>query len=403
MKMIASDRSALCPLQQGIAVLALAGAAGAQSINIDFGAAAGSPPADYAAAGLAGAWNTIDAPIQDPIPDSFGPYSLVDLKGNPTGATVTVITAVGTFGPLQGAVPAPEGSDAQLLLDGFGGFSPDISQHVHFAGLAAGTYRVITYTWDWPVQLYAMAAFVDGSSLVQTVGGPWTGAHVLAVTHMSHTIDVTDGTVQIELVGAGPGSFFNGTNIIQGVQLWKIDEPLPCPADIAPGKGDGSVSVIDLLTVINHWGEPGGVADVNSDGMVNVSDLLLVIAAWGPCPGTTIVSCGEPDLGDCYGAHVAPGCSEPDCCSAICALDPFCCSISWDAICAGLANLRGSCSRGIHPNCGNPASGSCFESGDLLPGCDNPQCCAAVCIIDAFCCDFGWDSMCASHAADVCN
>ncbi|MBC8523417.1 hypothetical protein H8D29_05770 [PVC group bacterium] len=53
----------------------------------------------------------------------------------------------------------------------------------------------------------------------------------------------------------------------------------PCPADI---NGDSSVTVSDLLTVIDQWGTSGS-ADINSDGIVDVSDLLEIVGSWGPC------------------------------------------------------------------------------------------------------------------------
>ena len=68
----------------------------------------------------------------------------------------------------------------------------------------------------------------------------------------------------------------------------------PCPADIAPGSGNGIVNVDDLLAVINSWGAcanpnacPADVAPFGppqGDDVVNVDDLLAVINAWGPCP-----------------------------------------------------------------------------------------------------------------------
>jgi hypothetical protein len=57
-----------------------------------------------------------------------------------------------------------------------------------------------------------------------------------------------------------------------------------CPADIVP---DGNVNVIDLLAVLEWWGDcpPGGpcLADLNGDLVVNVLDLLALLDAWGPC------------------------------------------------------------------------------------------------------------------------
>ena len=44
---------------------------------------------------------------------------------------------------------------------------------------------------------------------------------------------------------------------------------------------DGTVGVLDLLSVINAWGVCDGCPqDINCDGLVNVSDLLEVIAQW---------------------------------------------------------------------------------------------------------------------------
>ena len=46
---------------------------------------------------------------------------------------------------------------------------------------------------------------------------------------------------------------------------------------------DGCVNVIDLLIVIDQWGQTDSPADINGDGIVNVSDLLNVVDNWEPC------------------------------------------------------------------------------------------------------------------------
>ena len=59
-----------------------------------------------------------------------------------------------------------------------------------------------------------------------------------------------------------------------------IDE-IFCAGDIT---GDGSVSIADLLVVIEQWGTCAGCsADIDENNVVNVNDLLLVVEAWGPC------------------------------------------------------------------------------------------------------------------------
>jgi hypothetical protein len=59
-----------------------------------------------------------------------------------------------------------------------------------------------------------------------------------------------------------------------------------------------------------------------------------------------------PGLGDsdCCEDHATPGCSDPVCESLICGMDPFCCSVEWDILCASLAESEPSCAN----NCLDP-------------------------------------------------
>jgi hypothetical protein len=50
-----------------------------------------------------------------------------------------------------------------------------------------------------------------------------------------------------------------------------------------------------------------------------------------------------------------------------------------------------------------PSDSDCCTSHYPDPGCDDPDCEAAVCAIDAFCCEQYWDSGCAELAMDVCD
>jgi hypothetical protein len=386
-----------------MSLLALSGEAPGQSLNIDLGPEAGVPSPSYAGAGLRGMWNAITAHSDFPPPPVFGPFALVGLNGQPTGATISLSNTVGTFDVTQ--PPPPESDDARLMFDGLLGYSPDISQNIEIHGLNNGLYRVITHTWAWPTELYAMVVFVTGSDVVQPVGGPWPGQLTVGVTTMVHVVEVVDGTIELEIVGAGPGAFFNGNNIIQGLQLWKIDEPLPCPADIAP-KGDGNqtVDVDDLFAVIAAWGQADGVEDINMDGTVDIDDLFVVVGAYGPCPTAKPGKCGDPSLGSCYEPHNSGGCIDEFCCQAICASDPFCCDVAWDELCAGFANLSPPGCGGLHPNCGNPNGGDCFETvNPIQPGCIDETCCDMICAFDPFCCTYGWDSLCVQEASAMCD
>jgi hypothetical protein len=47
--------------------------------------------------------------------------------------------------------------------------------------------------------------------------------------------------------------------------------------------------------------------------------------------------CGGPGSGDCCVASSTPYCEDSDCCSTVCAIDPYCCDTAWDSICASEA------------------------------------------------------------------
>ncbi len=105
--------------------------------------------------------------------------------------------------------------------------------------------------------------------------------------------------------------------------------------------------------------------------------------------------CGNPDAGSCFEEHATPFCNDVECCTIVCAIDPFCCQNSWDGQCVGEAQE-------FCAGCGDPDAGSCFENNGT-PGCNDPECCAIVCDADPFCCKVFWDGLCADEAADLCG
>jgi hypothetical protein len=112
------------------------------------------------------------------------------------------------------------------------------------------------------------------------------------------------------------------------------------------------------------------------------------------------VNCGgggcPGEGGDCFIANGTPGCDDVECCEAVCAADPFCCDTAWDQLCADQAFAL--C--GGNPAC--PGDGSCFFANGS-PGCDDVACCNTVCAADPFCCDVEWDQLCADQANDLCG
>jgi hypothetical protein len=125
-------------------------------------------------------------------------------------------------------------------------------------------------------------------------------------------------------------------------------------------------------------------------------DLTCVALADETCTGL----CGSSVAGDCQVPHAAPGCRDTECCDAVCAADPTCCSVTWDASCALIAG--GACSGGEPVECGLPELGSCIAP-HTNPGCEYAFCCKVVCGIDPSCCSQSWDIVCATLGLSYCS
>lgn len=147
-----------------------------------------------------------------------------------------------------------------------------------------------------------------------------------------------------------------------------------------------------------------------------------------PMPGGIAGGVCNTSTNDCCAPspNGTPGCNDPTCCSQICAQDAFCCSVSWDGLCSGAATAQceacgagGACADAVCPpgatqeveQCGEDLNGGCNAPGGAssccaahaTPGCDDPDCQAAVCAQDAFCCDVQWDGLCSGAAAQLCG
>ena len=158
-----------------------------------------------------------------------------------------------------------------------------------------------------------------------------------------------------------------------------------CPGDF---NLDNIRNGADLGLMLGAWGN-GGCTDIDGNGITDGGDLGLLLGGWGLCP-----ACGDPASGGCLSAHPEPGCADPDCCESVCVIDPACCSVGWDASCAGLA--RKTCTEG----CGDPEAGPC-NSSHMSPGCSDAECCNAVCELLPRCCTEGWDEACVEFADNL--
>jgi hypothetical protein len=114
------------------------------------------------------------------------------------------------------------------------------------------------------------------------------------------------------------------------------------------------------------------------------------------CSDFDTSDCSEYD-GDCCSPSPSPGCQDPQCSAAVCAINPFCCDIAWDTTCVDAALGEVAC-QGVGGSC--PPLGDCCVAS-AIPGCDDPECTDAVCDLRAECCTEQWNGSCAGAAADL--
>jgi hypothetical protein len=116
------------------------------------------------------------------------------------------------------------------------------------------------------------------------------------------------------------------------------------------------------------------------------------------CPHSACVQGGALNVAACSYTNAT-------CVSTLCALDPFCCSTSWDSICAGETKNATYCPTGVAaPN--NVYSCACAHSycvtGVALSATCDP-CVKAICAADSFCCTTSFDSICQNEVNSICH
>ena len=104
----------------------------------------------------------------------------------------------------------------------------------------------------------------------------------------------------------------------------------------------------------------------------------------GSCPQTRPNACCETSSG--------PGCSNPDLQAQVCAADPYCCNVRWDSICVSEVESLGL---------GLCDSTCCEPQPFASPGCDDAGVQACVCAADPYCCGTSWDSICANEVESL--
>ncbi|MFO0829475.1 MAG: hypothetical protein U0572_15160 [Phycisphaerales bacterium] len=178
----------------------------------------------------------------------------------------------------------------------------------------------------------------------------------------------------------------------------------------------GTSSITACLTPGTYWIV---VAPTSYSGFPcgsGFNDYSISLSCNGFCTPPT---CGSPETGNCFEPTGSPFCSDVTCCETVCGYNPFCCDVAWDVTCVAeantycvscdLPNVPGAvreaerCGEDTNGGCNIPLIGSsscCDPVGG--PGCDDPACEQAVCSYDSFCCEVGWDAVCASYTPILC-
>ena len=130
-----------------------------------------------------------------------------------------------------------------------------------------------------------------------------------------------------------------------------------------------------------------------------VQACLFSLVVFAIASRTPTAEGGCPGSGDCCAIHAGSGCDDFECCSAVCEAEFFCCFLDWTGDCVSWANDL----------CGNLCSASaCPGTGDCCqahasPGCSNALCCDQVCTENSTCCSSQWSSACATLATQICD
>jgi hypothetical protein len=94
------------------------------------------------------------------------------------------------------------------------------------------------------------------------------------------------------------------------------------------------------------------------------------------------------------------------CATLLCAQDPYCCNSAWDATCVGeVASIcNQSCTAKPPPSEAGPstcAHASCATGAALASDCE--PCVAQLCALDPYCCGVEWDATCVGEVGAICG
>lgn len=253
------------------------------------------------------------------------------------GETVVLVPYGGLFNPLghvavtfenvsgdDHATVSVSHAEANLHPDGAGFLNLGHTITLE-TSLAAGQFRAILMI---PLRLEDLGG-ADPLHQDLTFFDPVAVSWALAVSANATASLGSAGPIGDRVVVNGPGNWTIGDELGDYGVFWRptrgmglvwavvdragefgIGSP-SCPADCRQSP-DGVVGIVDLLTLLNRWGQAagGGPCDLDYNQAVAAADLVAMLEAWGPCappkPVSSDLDPAVPGLGGLPGLAGMP-------------------------------------------------------------------------------------------------
>jgi len=175
---------------------------------------------------------------------------------------------------------------------------------------------------------------------------------------------------------------------------------MACGGTAGPLPGTASCETFDSFTF--RWtADCTMTAPRSMFTMLVVPSIGRSLAAGGHVLSSAEISCGSHDK--CTSGDALAGVGG-SCEASVCAVDPFCCTTAWDGAC--VAEVRTVCGSLACPeSTGTCEHTLCTEGASLASTCDKAKanCVAAICAVDSFCCTSSWDAICVNEVDTVCG
>ncbi len=124
--------------------------------------------------------------------------------------------------------------------------------------------------------------------------------------------------------------FVPWTNVFDQLSVVGLDTTLVYASPIIGPDGNYAPGQVARCETSGDWvvGAFNTTAGGDTPGDVNLA-----------CSAYPILECGEATAGACDAVHAEPYCSHSNCCTAVCSVDPACCSTGWDQACVDQAAI----------------------------------------------------------------